>query len=360
MIFYASIRRELAQSFTATLIVLLTIVMTMMLIRTLGLASKGSVSPQDIFLIMAYLTMSFLPIILTLSLFLSVTSTLSRLYKDSEMAIWFSSGQGVLDFVRPILRFSWPMLFAIALLGLFAWPWANTQVDILRQQYEQRGDLDRIAPGEFQQNKNGKRVFFVDSSSSSSAGGNIFIYARGNDEDAVTTAGGGHVERRGEDGAYLVLEQGQNVSQKPETGEYSISRFASYSTHVRDTQALVGKVTPSKNMASQDLMGSATGRGELSWRAGLALCAFNFLLIGLALAKGNNRSGKSGSMILALLSFAVYYNLLNLGQNWIASGKLGLLSWMLLLHGGVFSLALVFLLKKHYNLALRDVFKKAS
>ena len=115
MIFYASIRRELAQSFTATLIVLLTIVMTMMLIRTLGLASKGSVSPQDIFLIMAYLTMSYLPIILTLSLFLSVTSTLSRLYKDSEMAIWFSSGQGVLDFVRPILRFSRPMLFAIAL-----------------------------------------------------------------------------------------------------------------------------------------------------------------------------------------------------------------------------------------------------
>ena len=359
MIFYASIRRELAQSFTATLIVLLTIVMTMMLIRTLGLASKGSVSPQDIFLIMAYLTMSYLPIILTLSLFLSVTSTLSRLYKDSEMAIWFSSGQGVLDFVRPILRFSWPMLLAIALLGFFAWPWANTQIDSLRQQYEQRGDLDRIAPGEFQQNKSGKRVFFVDSSSSSSEGGNIFIYAKGNEKDAVTTAGGGHVERR-EGGAYLVLEQGQNVTQQEKTGEYSISRFASYSTHVRDAQALTARVTPSKNLASQDLLSSAAGRGELSWRAGLALCAFNFLLIGLALAKGNNRSGKSGSMILALLSFAVYYNLLNLGQNWIASGKLGLLSWMLLLHGGVFALALVFLLKKHYNLALRDVFKKAS
>ena len=359
MIFYASIRRELAQSFTATLIVLLTIVMTMMLIRTLSLASRGSVSPQDIFLIMAYLTMSYLPIILTLSLFLSVTNTLSRLYQDSEMAIWFSSGQGVLDFVRPILRFSWPMLLAIAILGLFAWPWANTQIDSLRQQYEQRGDLERIAPGEFQQNKSGKRVFFVDSNSSSSEGGNIFIYASDKGKDAVTTAGGGHVERR-EGGAYLVLEQGQNVTQQDKTGEYSISRFESYSTHVRDAQALVARVTPSKNTASQELIATPAGRGQLSWRIGLALCAFNFILIGLALAKGSSRSGKSGSMILALLTFAVYYNLLSLGQNWIASGKVGWLSWLLLLHGSAFAFALVLLLKKHYNLALRDLFKKAA
>ena len=54
MLFDSSIRKELARSFGATLVVLVTVVMTMMLIRTLGQASKGSVSPSDVMLVMGY------------------------------------------------------------------------------------------------------------------------------------------------------------------------------------------------------------------------------------------------------------------------------------------------------------------
>ncbi|MBU3646917.1 MAG: LPS export ABC transporter permease LptF, partial [Limnohabitans sp.] len=54
MLFHSSIRKELARSFGATLIVLVTIVMTMMLIRTLGQASSGSVNPTEISLVMGY------------------------------------------------------------------------------------------------------------------------------------------------------------------------------------------------------------------------------------------------------------------------------------------------------------------
>ena len=42
MLFDSSIRKELARSFGATLVVLVTVVMTMMLIRTLGQAARGA------------------------------------------------------------------------------------------------------------------------------------------------------------------------------------------------------------------------------------------------------------------------------------------------------------------------------
>ena len=42
MLFHSSIRKELARSFGATLVVLVTVVMTMTLIRTLGEASRGT------------------------------------------------------------------------------------------------------------------------------------------------------------------------------------------------------------------------------------------------------------------------------------------------------------------------------
>jgi len=48
MLFDSSIRKELARSFGATLVVLVTVVMTMLLIRTVGLASRGSVDPADV------------------------------------------------------------------------------------------------------------------------------------------------------------------------------------------------------------------------------------------------------------------------------------------------------------------------
>ena len=54
MLFDSSIRKELARSFGATAVVLITVVMTMMLIRTLGQASRGSVNPQDVMLVMGY------------------------------------------------------------------------------------------------------------------------------------------------------------------------------------------------------------------------------------------------------------------------------------------------------------------
>ncbi len=103
-------RKELARSFGATLVVLITIILTIVLIQTLGRASRGSISPQDVMLIMAYAALGRLPTILTLSLFIAMLSTLSRMYQDSEMVVWFASGRGLSAFLRPLLRFAWPVL----------------------------------------------------------------------------------------------------------------------------------------------------------------------------------------------------------------------------------------------------------
>ena len=161
MLFQSSLRKELARSFGATLVVLITIILTIVLIRTLGLASKGQVNPQDVMLLMAYATIGRLPTILSLSLFIAILSTLSRLYRDSEMVVWFSSGRGLTSFVPPVLRFSWPVLLVIAASALWLLPWTHEKTQELRSRYQQRSDLDRVAPGQFQESSDGTRVFFI-------------------------------------------------------------------------------------------------------------------------------------------------------------------------------------------------------
>jgi lipopolysaccharide export system permease protein len=94
-------------------------------------------------------------------------------------------------------------------------------------------------------------------------------------------------------------------------------------------------------------------RAELGWRLGLALAALNFVVLGLALASVNPRAGRSGSMVLALFAFVVYYNLMTLGQSWVGAGKLGLPSFMASLHGGTLVLALAILVVLHNHWTLR-------
>ena len=50
-----------------------------------------------------------------------------------------------------------------------------------------------------------------------------------------------------------------------------------------------------------------------------------------------------------MLLFQVYFNLLSLGQNWIANGRFPFLSYNIALHGGMFVLAMAWLMQRHYN-----------
>src|SRR5262249_5734476 len=148
--------------FGVTLVVILTIVLTMMLIRTLGQAAGGRVAPQDVLLLMGYAGLGHLPTMLSLSMFVAVVATLGRMYRESEMTIGFGLGVGLARFVKPVLHTAWPVLLVIVLLVLFVWPWGNRNSAQLREHYEKRSDLSRVAPGQFQSSRDGNRVFFID------------------------------------------------------------------------------------------------------------------------------------------------------------------------------------------------------
>ncbi len=116
MLFHSSIRKDLARSFWTSWVVLFTIVMTLMLIRTLGLASEGELDPESLTLALAYSALGRMPLILSVALFIAVVSTMSRMYRDSEMVIWFNSGAGIFQFIAPAFRFAWPILIAMGLV----------------------------------------------------------------------------------------------------------------------------------------------------------------------------------------------------------------------------------------------------
>jgi lipopolysaccharide export system permease protein len=345
MLFDSSVRREVARTFGATLVVILTIVLTMFLIRTIGQAASGAVAPRDIVLLLGYIALGHLPTMLALSLFVAVVLSLGRMYRDSEMSIWFASGVGLSRFVKPVLRTVWPVLLVVTLLLLFAWPWGNRNGLELRERYQQRSDLSRVAPGVFQTSSDGRRVFFVErDSTDSGTARNVFILNRQDHSEAVTSARSGRLEADGED-HYLVLERGQRNEVNLKSGERTLSSFESYRVLASERAVSEAEVRPPKAMATVDLIRNPTLRhqGELTWRVGMLLGATNLVLLGIGLAATHPRRASNWNLLFALLAFAVYYNVVNLSQAWVATAKVSMGAALLLIHGGTFLLAMALL-----------------
>jgi len=351
MLFHSSIRKELARSFGATLIVLTTVVMTMTLIRTLGRASLGSFNPSDVMLIMGYTVLAYMPTILTMSLFIAIIGTLSRMYRDSEMVIWFISGRGLAALLRPLFRFAWPVLLVVMALALMVLPWSNQKIETLRSQYEKRGDIERVEPGQFQESAGGKRVFFVEKDASGKrSGSNVFIATTENGKETITSARSGRIQNIGLD-RFLVLSNGERLESVAGTTDLKISEFEEYGVKVGVNPFAGNDDLPVNTRATLELLKTLTpdNLAELSWRFGLIFAAINFVIIGIAVSSANPRVGRSGNLIFSLFAFVLYYNLLNLGQNWIASGKFTFGGFLLTLHGSALLLGILWLAKGHNN-----------
>ncbi len=357
MLFHSSIRQELARSFGATLVVLATVVMTMTLIRTLGQASRGSFNPQDVMLVMGYTVLAYMPTILTMSLFISIFGTLSRMYRDSEMVIWFGSGRGLAALLNPLFRFSWPVLLVVMALALVVLPWSNRKIETMKDLYEKRGDIERVEPGRFQESAGGKRVFFVEKNSGGKeSGSNVFIATTEYGKETVTSARQGLVRRVGEE-RLLTLSHGQRLENVIGKTELKISEFEEYSTRVGVEALASTDFVPVNTRPTLELLKdrSLQNQAELSWRIGLFLAAINFVILGAAVSSANPRVGRSANMVFSLFAFVLYNNLLNLGQNWIASGKFTFAGYMLALHGGVLMLGIFWLAKGHNNWSWRTL-----
>ena len=343
MLFDSTVRKELARSFGATLMVILTIFMTNMVIRTLGQAANGVVAAQDVLFVFTLLALQTLPTILSLSLFIGVILTLGRMYRDSEMAIWFSSGIGLARFIRPVLATSWPIVVLIGILMLFVWPWSYNQYNDLRARFEQRADVLRASPGQFQASGDGHRVFFVEKAASAATGGgrNVFIMNDAGTRESVAVSQSGKIENVGSD-RFLVLDSGHMEQNDKVSGEHTHVEFQNYRVHAGTSNGAPSGAPSPRAVDSVDLLITPTAPylGELTWRLGMIFGSTNLLFMGISLSAANPRRASNWSLLFAALAFVIYYNLLNLSQSWVGSGHLNIVVALVGLHGLAFLLGM--------------------
>lgn len=308
--------------------VMLTIMLTSLIIRILGYAATGRVNPADVLVLIGLAVLGYLANLLVVSLFVSILLVMTRWYKDSEMAVWFASGVSLTDFIRPVFRFSLPIITAIAVLSFFLAPWANQQANTIRERFKQRDDVSMLAPGQFRESAKSGRVFFIESlNTTATKVHNVFISDSHQDRQGIAVAKEGMVETMPNGDRYAVLYNGRRYEGSTGSPDYRIVEFERYSVKVESTAVDTSSKTPAKSMSTLALLQQASpaNLGELLWRISLPLFAMTLALIAIPLAHMNPRSGRYTSLIYAVLIYLTYSNLVGLLQAWVAQSKIAFL-----------------------------------
>jgi lipopolysaccharide export system permease protein len=325
MIFQRAIRRELRNTVGAVFTTLFTIVITVMLIRILGDAAGGRVASGDVVALLGFAALIYLPVILSLTAFVSVLLVVARSYQDSEMIVWFASGLSLMRWIRPVMAIGIPIVLLTASLSLWLTPWASRLSAEYKETFKNREDISRISPGKFQESASGDRIFFVEGLSSDTRNvENVFVSQSRDKNNSVVVAqvGSINVDARGD--KLLELRNGHRYDGTPGTPDFQTMDFGRYvivisgshreiednkSSRVLPTAALIAAPVPS-NMA------------ELLWRISLPIMCLLQMLLAIPLGFVNPRRGRTLNLMIALVLAISYLNSLGIVQAAVGQGRL--------------------------------------
>ena len=317
MIFRRAIVAELSSTAGGVFTVLFTILFSVGLVRILGEAAGGRVDNQAVFALVALTALTWLPQLLTLTVFISVLITLTRAFRDSEMVVWFASGQSLLDWLRPVLRFALPIVALVAVLSLFATPWAQRQIVESKQRFAQRDDVSRVAPGRFIESGAADRVFFVENVDlERGTVRNVFVAHRSQGREGVIVAAEGVIEVRPDGERFLVLSRGRRYEGAPGQAEYRLVEFERYAIRIESRPDAPLQEIRARAKPTRELLQERTPYhdAELLWRVGFPMVALLLSLLAIPLAWTNPRLGRSANLLIAILVFFCYFTGMQLVQ----------------------------------------------
>ena len=273
-----------------------------------------------------------IPIILTLSLFLSIIISISQLYKNSEAVVMNSIGIGDKSFIssiQPIIVFSFIIVF---ILSIFAVPWAKQQKNIAEDKTLNASEFSFITEGKFETFKNGDIVFYASESENIDAANEqnmeeIFIYAIDNENPIIVLASKAtKYEDNISKSIYLRLKDGVRYQGLPGSNNINILDFELYDLEIvsGDIQKTISDFSEIEEKSTFELIkeGGPLANAEVQWRFSQPISILILSILGVYLGKSSPRTGKGINILIGLVFFMLYNNGLLIAKTSIENNEL--------------------------------------
>ena len=339
--------RELLVSFVAATAILLLVTVGGNVADLLNKIAHGKVPAELLLSLIGLHTVEALTVLAPLAVFIGVQLAYGRLYRESEMAVFAASGLPVTGLVRPLMLLAVPLTGVMALISFWWAPASERLSQSLVLEANRSLIIAGLEPGRFVELPNNDGVMYVEAMNEDGTKFKKMFVASERAEVAAKPAGdqpasaappaapATHINvitaADGElyhdaNGAerYLGLNNGFRVEGTLGEDNYRLLRYERNDIKLTDSDPDNSSDAAKIAAPTMDLLRSEdpVQRAELHWRLAAPLSTLVLVLLALPLSKSSPRQPRYASLLIALLSWSIYFSLLSFGRNWIKMGRL--------------------------------------
>jgi lipopolysaccharide export system permease protein len=320
---------EVASAATVVTFLMLLIFLSHELVRFLGYAAVGKLAANVLLRLISLQIPYLLAFLLPLGFYLGIIWSYSGLYANNELRIMHACGMSI----NHVLKLTAILAVVVMLIVCVLMLWVNPLIAKSKDQVFAQGKavdnmIDAILPGRFQESRSGQRVVYVEHlSRDHKRADNIFIADKKNEPsettgsdkwDVVSAARGYQTDEKHQD-RFLVAEKGNRYEGVPGQSDYKIVQFERYKVRVPDlninSQHQEQEAIPTKQLIQT--YDDPHNAAELQWRISVPLSVLLLALLAIPFSQVKPRQGRYFQLLLAMLIYIIYMNLLFVARSWI-------------------------------------------
>jgi lipopolysaccharide export system permease protein len=310
---------ELVMALMAVMVVMFVVVLGGVMADTLSRIARGKIAAALLLSQIGLRSLEALVLILPLALFLGVLLGLGRLFRDGEMAVLAASGYGPRQLLKPIAVVALPVALVLGVLSFWLAPTAARAGNRMVQEASRSMLVAGMEPGRFVEIPGRDAVLYIGAMNAQGTQfEQLFLYNETEEGVDIVTAERGEFFRDAIEERYLELADGFRVEGTLDSPAFRTMRFESNAVKIPDAPETPLKYPTAEQDTLSLLRGGSTGaQAELHWRLSAVIAPLLLAWLALPMSRSPPRRPRYGKILVALLAYLVFTNMLGLGRAWL-------------------------------------------
>lgn len=322
------LEREVWQALLAVMLVLSMVVLGGLLTDVLNKIARGKVPPPLLLSQIGLRIPDALTLLLPLGTLMGVLLAYGRMYRDSEMAALATAGYGSLQTLRPLMRVGLVLILVQTGLAFFVAPWGRSVAAEMIVDMQRSVAIAGLSSGRFVELPGNAGVLYVANVSADEREVEEIMLVREREgQRLVLTARRGRLRvDEARDELILELEAGERVDGRAGEPNYRRIRFESADISFPRQRADAGDPRQARTTLSLLESDDLESKAELTRRLAQPMVLLLLLMLAPIMAQGTPRQPRYDKVVVAILLYVTYANLVELARVWLIAGTLP--AWM--------------------------------
>ncbi len=303
----------------------------------------GKFGVQVVAILILLRTVIVMEVLLPTALYLSVVMGIGRLYRDSEMMALWSLGVSEFRLLRGILPIVLVVTVLVAILSLYGRPWAYRLSYALEQQAALAASVEQMRPGHFSVLGDGRLVVTANRvDAPGRRAEKVFV--------EIDTDNGRRVIRAA--GAELLAAKPRPKVRFTDGYAYDFNQTGGNDRVLKFKAMTLDLYEEDEERVEEKRKAKPTGQldrskpkelAEYQWRLSMPLATLMLGVLALPLSYRSPRRGGQLSLFVAIVVYALFFNLTAMARTWVEHGDVGKVPgiwWVHLLLAGLLLLLL--------------------